>query len=148
MNKIEFTKAMTYLGVIYGKELSKEHLSICYEYFMDVDENAFKRAIKRIVVKSKFFPTVSELVELSADEQSKEKYDILDLMYKDGYFKYGVIGELEAEQESRNYDKATMFLSSGVIPYWLLEDMKKYGYKVPKAYITAKEKTNTPLLLG
>ena len=31
--------------------------------------------------------------------------------------------------QTRNYEKATMWLSKGIIPQWLLEDMMSYGYK-------------------
>jgi hypothetical protein len=46
-------------------------------------------------------------------------------MYDDGYFKKG-IQELTDEQANRNYDKAIRWIEKGIIPNWLLEDIKKY----------------------
>lgn len=147
MTKEQFAKAMTYLGVVFNKEFTSSQVSVWYEYFNDVDEITFKNAIKQIAVKQKFLPAISDLVEMCAEVESKKRFEILDLMYKDGYFRKCDYGEISPEHELRNYEKATMWLSENIIPRWLLEDMKKYGYKVPIAYTNAKELKAPPLLL-
>ena len=123
MTKEQFAKAMSYLGILYNKEFDSTQVSIWYEYFHEIDEITFKKAIKKMAVTNKYIPTIAEMISVC-----------IDLMYKDGYFKYGVVGELDEDHEMRNYDKAIMFVSAGIIPGWLLEDMQKYGYKVPLVY--------------
>ncbi len=148
MTKEQFAKAMTYLGVVFNKEFTSAQVSIWYEYFANVEEDTFKNAIKKLAIKQKFLPAVSELVEMCAEVESKKRFEILDLMYKDGYFKKSDYGEITPEHELRNYEKATMWLNENIIPEWLLEDMMKYGYKVPIAYTKAKELKEPPLLFG
>lgn len=134
MTKEQFAKAMSYLGILYNKEFDSTQVSIWYEYFHEIDEITFKKAIKKMAVTNKYIPTIAEMISVCKDIDERKKIEILDLMYKDGYFKYGVVGELDEDHEMRNYDKAIMFVSAGIIPGWLLEDMQKYGYKVPLVY--------------
>lgn len=147
MNKEQFTKAMTYLGIAYNKEFTSSQVSVWYDFFIDVDEITFKNAVKYLTVRNKFLPAINEMVEACALLESRKKYDILETMYKDGYFKKG-IETLSPEHEMRNYEKATMWLNEEIIPEWLLQDMMKYGYKIPLAYKQSKELNSVPLLLG
>lgn len=134
MTKEQFAKAMSYLGILYNKEFDSTQVSIWYEYFHEIDEATFKKAIKKMAVTNKYIPTIAEMISVCKEIDEYKKIEILDLMYKDGYFKYGVVGELDTDHEMRNYDKAIMFVSAGIIPSWLLEDMQRYGYKVPLIY--------------
>ncbi|MCI9434738.1 MAG: hypothetical protein HFI86_05670 [Bacilli bacterium] len=96
------------------------------------------KAIDEIIRTSKFMPTIAEIIE-KCDSQSKTyTFDILEIMKKDGYFKHGAYGELDNRQAIKNYEKATMWINKGIIPKWLLEDMKKYGYVDLKIIGSAK----------
>ncbi|MBR4260633.1 MAG: hypothetical protein IKQ33_01600 [Clostridia bacterium] len=53
----------------------------------------------------------------------------LEIMKNDGYFKKGNYGELSSEEETRNYEKAKLFVEKGIIPSWLKEDMEYYSNK-------------------
>lgn len=90
------------------------------------------KAIDEIIKTSKFMPSIAEILERCDSQVKTYSYDILKIMLEDGYFKRGAYGELDNSQAIRNYEKATMWLSKGIIPEWLLEDMKKYGYKTNK----------------
>lgn len=90
------------------------------------------KAIDEIIKTSKFMPTIAEILEKCDKQARNYTFDILEKMKKDGYFKCGVYGELNGIQATRNYEKATMWLSKGIIPDWLLKDMMKYGYKINK----------------
>lgn len=96
----------------------------CYDY------EIVMRAINKIIKTSKFMPTIAEILDNCENQVSSYSLEILNKMKEDGYFKYGVCGELDESQQSRNYEKAINFVSRGIIPEWLLEDMQKYGYKV------------------
>lgn len=83
MNKEEFTKAMTFLGIAYNKEFTSEQVSVWYEFFKDTNYEVFKNGIKRIVPKKQFMPSIAELkheitminnpiMQLNADEEWDE----------------------------------------------------------------------------
>lgn len=61
MNKKDFSVAMTVLGTAYNKEFTNEQLSVWYEFFYDVPLEIFKSAIKRLIVKNKFLPSIAEV---------------------------------------------------------------------------------------
>lgn len=76
----EFVKAISLLSRLYGKEFDNEQASIWYSFFKDDDIDLFKIAIRRMVLKSKYMPTISEIKEemmnvddpmLSAEEEYK-----------------------------------------------------------------------------
>lgn len=87
------------------------------------------KAIDEIIRSSKFMPSIAEILDKCDSLAKTYSYDILEKMKKDGYFKRGAYGELDDTHATRNYEKATMWLSKGIIPQWLLEDMIAYGYK-------------------
>ncbi len=148
MTKEQFAKAMTYLGVVFNKEFTSSQVSVWYEYFNDVDEITFKNAIRKMAVKQKFLPAISDLLEMCVTVESDRKMEILEIMYKDGYFRESDYGEITPEHELRNYEKTIMWIKENVIPKFLLEDMIRYGYKVPIAYKEATGLNAPPLQIG
>lgn len=87
------------------------------------------KAIDEIIRTSKFMPSIAEILDKCDSSAKNYSYDILEKMKNDGYFKRGAYGELDDTHATRNYEKATMWLSKGIIPQRLLEDMMSYGYK-------------------
>lgn len=61
MNKEQFVKAMTFLAIAYNKEFTEEQIAIWYDFFKDDNYDNFKNAIKRIIVKQQFLPSVADL---------------------------------------------------------------------------------------
>lgn len=116
MKKIEFAEQMKILTMAYSNDYSQQELELWYEYFMDIDYESFKNAIKEIIKTNKFKPSISELLEKCEQSKIKRKFDVLEKMKHDGYFKDGL-----------EYDKAIKWLESGIIPSWFKEDMKKYN---------------------
>ena len=116
MKKIEFVEQMKILTMAYSNNYSQQELELWYEYFIDVDYNNFKNAIKDIIKTNKYKPSISELLEKCEQNKTQIKFDILTKMKSDGYFKT----EFE-------YDKALKWLETGIIPSWFKEDMKKYN---------------------
>lgn len=118
---------MKQLISLYMKDMTDEEIFSWYGKFKDVECNVFYKTIDNL--KNKFMPNAIELYELCETTEIKNTFDILDLMWADGYFKKSPFGELAPEQQSRNFEKAVMWLNKGIIPEWLLEDMIAYGYK-------------------
>lgn len=135
MTQLEFIKGMKQLSSYYLKEIKEEILKEWYPFFRDLPANSFYDTIKKIAVNNKFFPNINELIEKCEEERKHYNNSIIDAMRNDGFFKCGVMGELPEEQQYRNYEKALMWVERGVIPEFILNEMKKYGY-VENTYIT------------
>ena len=61
MTKQEFTQAMTILGIAYNKEFTPEQIEVWYEFFYDTSFDVFNKAIKRVIPKSEFIPSIARL---------------------------------------------------------------------------------------
>lgn len=154
MDQSELSKIIAKLKIAYAyyfKELDEDLIvamaSLFYENLKDYEYERVNKAINNIIRKSKYMPSISDILEEIDKIDKIIEFDILKKMLEDGYFKYGAYGELDPVQQVRNYEKATMWLEKGIIPEWLLQDMMKYGYKQPLAY-TEKKQLAGQLLLG
>lgn len=114
----EFVKAMSILGTAYNKEFTQIQIITWYEYFKLISLECFKKAIKQIIPKNKFMPSIAELLEECRNVSKTNIELILESMQQDNYFK-----------DSRELEKVYTWLDQGIIPSWLKEDMKAYGYK-------------------
>ena len=95
MNKEEFALAMTVLGTAYNKEFTSEQVTIWYEFFYETPIELFKTAIKRIIPKSKFIPSIADIkqeivvmnnpfLQLNAE---KEWEQVIDVVRKYGSYR-------------------------------------------------------------
>ena len=130
MNNQQFLKAMLYLGTAYNKEYDKSFIQIWYEYFKNVDYSLLMKAIKRFVAKSKYPPSIADLLSECVEAEKEIRVAIIDKMKESGYFKRSVAGEQNSLEEESDYMKAIAFVTAlDHIPTWLEEDMKQYGYQ-------------------
>lgn len=124
----------------YFKDLTNEEfiglIGMYQEYLSEYNELTLNSAVKSIIKKNKFMPTIKELIDECDACKTYRRNAVLEVMLKDGYFKRSSYGELDGNQEVRNYEKALMWLEKGVIPDWLLKDMKEYGYLEDKVLLT------------
>lgn len=141
MTQLEFIKGMKQLSSYYLKEIKEETLREWYPFFAELPAEAFYETVRKIAVNNKFFPTINELIEKCENERTHFNCSIIDKMKEDGFFKYGVMGELEPAHQQRNYEKALMWVERGVIPEFILTEMKKYGY-VENKYVTGGANAN------
>lgn len=61
MTKEQFLKGITFLTIAYNKEFTEEQVSVWYEFFKDEDYETFRNAVKRIIPKNQFMPSIAEL---------------------------------------------------------------------------------------
>ena len=115
MGKDEFVESMTYLGLAFNKTFTKNELILHYDFLKEYDDEIFTKAVKNIIRKSKFLPKINELIEECEIVKEEVKFNILEIMKNDGYFK-----------NIKEYEKATNFLKSGIIPKWFVNDMNNY----------------------
>ena len=92
-------------------------ISMYQEMLKEFDDETLKSAITSIIKKSKFMPSINEILDECNFFKKKSKNKIIELMEKDNYFKS--VSEIE---------KAYKFLENDNIPNWFLKDLKKYGY--------------------
>lgn len=116
MKKDEFVKGMGYLGVAIGKEYTQEECEVFYDFLKDYNYNVFVKAIKKRILKSSFPPKINELVAECEGCKDEEKYEVVEFMKKQGYFR-----------DSHEYDKTLIFLKRGIVPEWLKQDINKYS---------------------
>jgi hypothetical protein len=116
MNKEQFTKGITYLGIAYNKEFNQKEVETFYDFLKDYDYETFKIAIKEIIKDKKFMPSISEMIEFCNKNKQQKKFEILEKMKLQGYFK-----------DLKEYEKAIRWLESGNIPSWFKEDIKQYN---------------------
>lgn len=117
-------------------------ISMFQEHLAGYSSQVLDIAITNIIHNSKFMPTINELINECDKSIGTFQNTILTRMKEDGYFKRAVVGELDDIQATRNYEKACSFVECGIIPNWLLEDMKKYGYQEHKKELTTSNKEN------
>lgn len=115
MTPIEFTKQMKILALSYGKEFNEDTIQVWYEYFKNINKEILESTIKQIVLKSKYMPSIAELIEEANKQNENTRFKILEVMKADNYFK-----------TPEEYSKATKWLETNIIPSWFKEDMKKY----------------------
>lgn len=124
----------------YFKELKTEEfaglISMYQEFLSGYNESTISNAIKFIISKNKYMPSINELIAECEKCKTYRGNVILSKMKTDGYFKRGSVGELDEIHASRNYEKALMWLEKNIIPTWLLNDMKEYGYVEDKILLT------------
>lgn len=126
MSKSEFLKAITYIGILFNKDISKEIVETWYEFFSSISESNLKNAIKELARESKYFPSLQELLNKCKRVESTKSLSILQLIYNDKYFNKSDYGEISDDQAFRNYEKAIMWIEQKTILNWLLEDMNNY----------------------
>lgn len=141
MNNQQFLKAMIYLGTAYNKEYDKAFIQIWYEYFKSIDYSLLMKAIKRFVAKSKFPPSIAELLSECVEAEKEIRVMIIDKMKDEGYFKKCIEGKSNSIEEESEYLKAIAFVTAlDHIPSWLEEDMKQYGYQTTPLIIQRERK--------
>ena len=110
----------------YFKDLKNEELigmiSMFQEELSGYNELTISNATKSIIRNNKFMPTLKEIIDECEKAKTYKTNAVIKKMIKAGYFK-----------DPREIDKTYKFIEEGIIPDWLVEDMKKYGYEEEKS---------------
>ena len=79
MKKEEFKQGFAYLNVAYNKDFTKEQLDVWYDFFKEDDFENFRNAVKSIILKNKYMPSIAELkTELEELVNKKNTYEIIN----------------------------------------------------------------------
>lgn len=110
----------------YFKDLKNEELigmiSMFQEELSGYNELTISNATKSIIRNNKFMPTLKEIIDECEKAKTYKTNAVIEKMIKAGYFK-----------DPREIDKTYKFIEEGIIPDWLVKDMKKYGYEEEKS---------------
>lgn len=139
MKQEEFVKGLTYLGLAYGKEFNQMETKQIYEFLKEYNYETFTKAIKNIIRSSKFVPKIADLIEECEKCKTSTKFEVVDFMRDTGYFKYSPYGEITDEHAARNYLKVKTFISRGIIPDWLQEDLNEYYGRMQQLKLANKQ---------
>lgn len=126
----EFTKALSYLGLMYNKTYSQLETTMMYDFFQEYNYETFIAAVKNIVRTSSFIPKVADLIKECDKCRTLKKNEVAKFMLDEGYFNMGGYCELTDEHAYRNYNKTLMWIERGTVPDWLQEDINYYYLKM------------------
>ena len=112
----EFIVSMAVLGVAYNKSFTQDEIKIWYDYFKTTKFEILKQAIKNIIPKKKFLPSIAELLEECSIVSENNIERVLREMEASGYFR-----------SAQEVDKVYFWLKKGIVPDWLKEDIKKFN---------------------
>lgn len=68
MTKEEFAKGIAFLSAVYTKALTPEQVAVWYTFFKDDKIEEFQTAVKKISVKSKYWPSIAEIKDVMAED--------------------------------------------------------------------------------
>lgn len=63
MNKEKFLKIITYMGIAYNKEFTKEQIEVWYSFLKDYSEEELNNAVKVLINTEKYLPTIAHIKE-------------------------------------------------------------------------------------
>ena len=72
MNKEKFLKIITYMGIAYNKEFTKEQIEVWYSFLKDYSEEELNNAVKALVNTEKYLPTIAHIKEQIAKNRLKD----------------------------------------------------------------------------
>lgn len=61
MNKEKFLKIMTYMGIAYNKEFTKEQLEVWYSFLKEYNDNELNNAVKNLINTEKYLPSIAQV---------------------------------------------------------------------------------------
>lgn len=137
----EFTKGLSYLGLMYNKTYSQLETSMMYDFFKEYNYETFTAAIKNIVRTSSFIPKVADLIKECDNCRVSKKNEVAKFMLDEGYFNRGGYCELSDEHAYRNYNKTLMWIERGTVPDWLQEDINYYYLKMKNKALENNQQT-------
>lgn len=63
MNKEKFLKIMTYMGIAYNKEFTKEQLEVWYSFLKEYNDEELNNAVKNLINTEKYLPSIAQIKE-------------------------------------------------------------------------------------
>ena len=63
MNKEKFLKIMTYMGIAYNKEFTKEQLEVWYSFLKEYTDEELNNAVKNLINTERYLPSIAQVKE-------------------------------------------------------------------------------------
>ena len=110
MTPQEFAKSMTFLGLAYNKEFTKDQLNVWYSFFTDEEDQDFRKAITRLITKEKFMPSIADIKK----EIAEIKHPSLQLKPDEAWAKVdkaiSKYGYYNADEAEASFDPFTAYV--------------------------------------
>ena len=68
MTKEEFANGMAFMSNIFSKDMTAEQVGVWYTFFENDSFADFQKAVRKLAVSAKFFPSIAELKEVMAED--------------------------------------------------------------------------------
>lgn len=68
MTREEFANGMAFMATIYSKDMTAEQVGVWYSFFENDSFEEFQKAVRKLAVSSKYFPSIAELKEAIAED--------------------------------------------------------------------------------
>lgn len=105
MDKEKFVKGMTFLGIAYNKEFTKEELEVWYSMLKEHTSEEFSNAIQELVKTEERLPSIATITKKIAESKTAGFPEAEDewLEVKKAIRKYGYCREQEALASLKPY---------------------------------------------
>lgn len=105
MDKEKFVKGMTFLGIAYNKEFTKEELEVWYSMLKDNSSEDFSNAIQELVKTEERLPSIATITKQIAKNRTAYLPEAEDewLEVKKAISRYGYYREQEAIKSLKPY---------------------------------------------
>ena len=67
MTREEFLAGLKVLTMAYSKDMTQDQTAMWYSFFSDDDFNVFRKAVKKVCVTSRFFPSIADIKTAMAE---------------------------------------------------------------------------------
>lgn len=141
MKREEFVKCMGFLSSAYKQDFNKDELNVWYEFFKDDNLENLKQAIKSIILKSKYLPSIAELKEeinYIYNPQLKISADDEWLKIEDAIREYGIYNSEDALNSMSTLTKKAIRMLGG----WYTICMSQEGDWLRKNFISIYNSLN------
>lgn len=137
MKQEEFEKFMAYLKVAYPSAFTNitkieitSMIRLYKDSFSKYSYPILEQMVKNVSQQYETLPTLKQMLDEAEKIKNKNKFEILNEMRKDGWFKHNYLSEIPLDVQTNNYRIANDWLLNNQVPRWFLQEMQKYGYEI------------------
>ena len=136
MKQEEFEKFMALLKVAYPSAFNNitrieitSMIKLYKDSFTKYSYTILEQMVKQLAKKYETLPTLKQMLDEADRIKNHNKFEILNEMRKDGWFKHNYLSEIPLNVQTNNYQIANEWLLNNTTPRWFIQEMQKYGYE-------------------
>lgn len=136
MKQEEFEKFMALLKVAYPSAFYNitrieitSMIKLYKDSFTKYSYTILEQMVKQLAKKHETLPTLKQMLDEADRIKNHNKFEILNEMRKDGWFKHNYLSEIPLNVQTNNYQITNEWLLNNTTPRWFIQEMQKYGYE-------------------